>query len=329
MHKNKGGDKMENKDLVLTTNDITKDIIKQDGRFNAIITKAGDPNARALKTITEEKLQEIAEFMPEVNRAVAAFSKTNSQTTASLMTLNMLEAGPYRVLRQILAQVERKRDALKENIYKLEEKKLEHSNLGDKIANPAEYMDKRYTEIDKDGKQTEIGPTDKQIQHQVAVWQLERDKIASDTVDATTHIEAALKELGAYKQRYEEIRKNNNIPEDWDEEDFEDAEIEHHIKVMYRSAVRDFMVTAGRGNMATFGYSEAYGIHPMIMMREVGGYYREINRMIDAGEEVDINTHYNFLDAMYEKHKNDYKKAMKRIGLDSITHADWLMRDNK
>lgn len=300
------------KDLTLTTEDITKDIIKQSGKFNAIITKAGDPNAMALKTITEEKMHEIAEFMPEVNRAVAAFSKQNSQTTASLMTLGMLEAGPYRVLRQILAQIEKKRAALKEAIYNMEEKKLEWEDLN-----------KSLSELTTEGLPECID--ERKIN-------LKMDKIDSDIVDSTTHIEAALKELGAYKERYEEVKKNNEIPDDWNEEDFENAEVEHHIKAMFRNAIRDRM--QGSHNMGTMEYMEQFGINPIVAYAFVDHYLGSVRKATQAGIKENgmlpnINTHYEFFDKMYEFFGEEYKKAMKRLGLDSITHADWLMKENK
>jgi len=310
------------KDLVLTTEDISKDIIKKDGRFNPIITRAGDPNAMAMKTITEEKLNEIAKFMPEVNRSISSFSKKNSQTTSSLMSLTMIDSGPYRTLRQILAQIDRKQGALKENMYDREEKKVEYKRLQkqlDKVAGE--------THITIDGEIIEV-MDDEDADHVRELIQIKMDRIASDIVDVTSYVEASLKELGAYMERYKEVRENNGIPKDWDEEDFEEAEIEHHIKTMYRNAVRDFIVTAGRGNHGTFEYCEQYGIHEIVMMREVSGYVREIDRMIDAGEEVTIDTHYSFLDAMYEKHKDDYKMAMKRIGLNNIHYSEWLMKEN-
>lgn len=294
-------------DLTITTNDITKEIITKEGKFHPIITKAADPNALTFKTIDEAKMNEIVEFMPEANRAVAAFQKQNSQTTSSLMTLGMLEAGPYRTLRQILAQVEKKRAALKENIYNLEEKKLEYEELGKQLK--------------------EITTEDLPEGIEERKLCLKRDKIASDIVDATGHIEAALKELGAYKNRYEEVKKNNNIPDNWSEEDFENAEVEHHIKAMFRNAIRDRM--QGSHNMGTMEYMEQFGINPLVAYAMVDQYINNTRKfMAEKQMAPDINAHYEFFDKMYELFGNEYKKAMKRIGLDNISHADWLMKEN-
>ena len=312
---------MENKDLVLTTNDITKEIIKKDGRFNAIITKAGDPNALVFKTIDDKKMQEIAAFMPEANRAVAAFSKQNSQTTSSLMTLGMLESGPYRVLRQILAQIEKKRGALKENIYNLEEKKVEYKRKTKQLASLAPEV-----KITIDGKQ-HIIYDEEDVANTGELLQLKMDKIASDIVDATSHIEAALKELGAYKERYHEVCKNNNIKEgEWNEQDFEDAEVEHHIKSMFRNAIRDRM--QGSHNMGTMEYFEQFGINPIMAYSLVDRYIGECRKMMGEGRAPNINAHYEFFDQMYHLFKNEYILAMKRLGLDSIQQADFLMKEN-
>jgi len=290
----------------MTGKEITiaaKDIIEPEGRFNPIITKAADTKALIFKTIDEKALQVISDWMPEVNRATNAFNKQNSQTTASLMTLNMIDAGPYRTLRQILAQVEKKRGALKENVYELEKKKLKYEKLNKELLDETDDIEQREK-------------------------QLEMAKIASDIVDANGHIEAALKELGAYKQRYEEICKNNDIPELWDEGDFEDAEIEHHIKSMFRNAIRDRM--QGSHNMGTMEYMEQYGINPITAYTNVDVYITNVRKLMqETGAGPDIEHHYEFLDKMYDLFKDEYKKAMKRLGLDHITQADFLMKENK
>lgn len=265
-------------------------------RFNPILTRAGDINALTFKTIDDKALAEINDWMPVVNQKVLAFNKQNSQTTSSLMSLNMIDSGPYRVLRQILAQVEKKRSALKENLYELEKKKIKYEQY-----QQAEFLE----------------PLD----------DLEMKKMACDIIDAQGHIEASLKELGALKRRYEEICKNKNIPENWSENDFEDAEIEHHIKSIFRNAVRDRM--QGSHNMGTMEYMEQFGINPVTGYALVDQYLNGVRGVINReGVGPDIGSHYNFLDQMYNTFKDAYKKPMERLGLDSIVHADFLMKEN-
>jgi len=274
---------------------MSDELTVQHKDFNAIITKAGDPNNLTFKTIDEKALVEINEWMPEVNKKVAAFQKQNSQTTSSLMSLNMIDAGPYRVLRQILAQVEKKRSALKENLYNLEKSKLKHQELSEK---------------------DDLSP----LEH------LEMKKMECDIIDAQGPIEAALKELGALKRRYEEICKNKKIPINWDEEDFENAEIEHHIKSMFRNAIRDKL--QGSCNIGTMEYFEQYGINPITAYAIVDGYIATVQQMIHKQNVgPGIESHYQFLDSMYERFKDSYKIAAERIGLNSIVSSDFLMKE--
>jgi BMFP domain-containing protein YqiC len=275
---------------------MSKELIEiTEKRFNPIITRAGDINALTFKVMDEKALQEINDWMPVVNQKVRAFQKQNSQTTSSLMTLNMIDSGPYRVLRQILAQVEKKRGALKENIYNLEKKKIE------------------YQEYETRGT---LPPLE----------DLEMKKMACDIIDAQGHIEASLKEIGALKRRYEEICKNKGISEDWSEVDFEEAEIEHHIKSIFRNALRDRL--QGSHNMGTMEYMHQFGINSITAYAFVDDYIRQVKQAMGNNNVPSIDTEYEFLDKMYDIFKNEYKKAAQRIGLDNITHADFLMKEN-
>ena len=281
---------------------MTKDLTTDTNKFTGIITR-GTTDV-GFRTIDDKAIAKISDFMPEVNRAVASFSKTSSQTTASLMTLTMLESGPYRILRQILAQIEKKRAALKETLYKQEKKKLRREK----------YL------LELDDLTVEDNLKEKRLL-------LEVDKIEYDLADSTTHIEACIKEIGAYMERYKEVCKNNDIPEQWDEVDFEEAEVEHHIKSMFRNAIRDRM--QGSHNMGTMEYFESFGINPIVAYRLVDEYIASIRGAITKDIAPDIGAHYDFFDRMYVLFKDEYKKAAKRIGLDSITQAEFLMKENK
>ena len=66
-----------------------------------------------MATMTPDKIQKISERMVEMERANNSLGRSNTQTTNQLMTLTMLTDSPYRRLRQCLAQIERKKEALK------------------------------------------------------------------------------------------------------------------------------------------------------------------------------------------------------------------------
>ena len=65
--------------------------------------------------INQVAAAKVAEKLPEINNATRAFDRNNSQTTLNMMTLTMLNGhSPYRMLRQITAEVEKRQNALNE-----------------------------------------------------------------------------------------------------------------------------------------------------------------------------------------------------------------------
>jgi len=101
----------EIKDLTLKV----EELIDKDNVYMRIATRGADPNAKELvdfKTFDQEKLELVANRMPEINRATKSFGKQNSQATGKLMSLHMIAQSPYRRIKQCLAKIERKRSAL-------------------------------------------------------------------------------------------------------------------------------------------------------------------------------------------------------------------------
>ena len=78
-----------------------------------------------MATMTPDKIQKISERMVEMERANNSLGRKNTQTTNQLMTLTMLTDSPYRRLRQCLAQIERKKSALREAYFKHQKLELQ------------------------------------------------------------------------------------------------------------------------------------------------------------------------------------------------------------
>lgn len=281
------GDKEEKKDLA----------IFDDERINALkLFSRIEPGAlMKFHTFDLKKIEKLAENMPEIYRAARSFGRQNTQTTNKLMTLNMISASPYRRLRQCVAQIERKISALKENYFRIEKEKIELEKIKEKLRDrDLDYYERQLAEIELAEK-------------------------ASGMADSALYIEGALKELGSFQSAYNQIREANNIPVDWDEQNFEAAEISEHVRTVFNHAIRDITMT-GRLNVGTMEYSEQFGINPLILDEEVRDYMLKT-------KQNDINTLYDFLDRMYEKYGQEYKKVMDRIGLDTLIDADWLYKE--
>ena len=251
-------------------------------------------NMGAMKTMTPDKIAKINERMVEIDRANNTTGRKNTQHTNQLMTLTMLTDSPYRRLRQCLAQIEDRRVAIEGNLYELKKGEIAFRELEQK---------------------------DDELSILKCAWQKYQLK------RSRTYIEGALKELAVFQEAYEEIRKNNNIPEFWDEEDAENDEARHHIRQVFRQAFRDTQLT-GHISQGNAEYLEQWGIHLQTAETIVRQYLKKTEEMISAGKMPTIDHLYEFLDSCADMFEHEYMKVMKRIGLDKIVRKDLLYKSN-
>ena len=248
-----------------------------------------------LSTITDEKLAIIASKMSEIDRANHTVGRSQTQTTNQLMSLTMMTDSPYRMMRQCLSQIERKRSALEESYFKMKKKAIlikEWYAKGDEMS---------------------------VVKAQEAEARAFRQK---------DYIDGALKEIATFQCAYDEIRESHNIPEKWDERDAEIAEIDHHIKQAFRQAHRDVVQTGSitGGNME---YLEQYGIHIQTATKIIRDYASSEEVMIAEGKMPTVEHLYAFLDRMALQFNDSHKLVMRRIGIKDLIKDDFLYLENK
>jgi len=289
----------------------TDDLIDKSNVFLQIFSRGADPDSSDLIDFKifddENKLALLAERMPEINRASNVFGRQNSQATGKLMSLHMIAQSPYRRLKQCLAKIERKRGALKENIFKLRREKIELEKM----------LIKRKELEDNVIEHTESG-------FDLELINIDIEEKICGISDSTIYIEGALKEIGMYQDAYAEICESYEIPEKWDEKDMEEKEIEEHVKTAFLHGIRDVMMT-GQLNVGTHEYLEQYGVNPFTALKHISKYLGDN----ETFEDSNIEMLYDFLDLMYEKFKDEYKRAMKRLGLKTLLSEDFLYIENK
>jgi hypothetical protein len=248
-----------------------------------------------LATIGEQQLTQINKRMVEMNRANHTAGRQNTQTTNQLMALTMLADSPYRRLRQCLAQIEKKRNALDDAFFRMKKQQIKVKKWRDK------------------GDELSLVKADE------AEYKAQRSK---------DYIDAAFKEIAVFQEAYEEIRLSNNIPEKWDEKDAELEEITHHIRMAFRNCVRD-LIQDGRMNMGTMEYLEQFGIHPQTARSLVLKYLEDEEAMIAKGQHPTVNKLYAFLDHMVETFHDSHKMVMDRIGLETLVRDEYLYLEDK
>jgi len=337
---------MEKDRTVVPIDDSIKDLsvkniaelIDKDNRFLQIFTRAADPNANALvefHAIDEKKLAKIAENMPEINRASRVFGRQNSQATGKLMSLSMIAQSPYRRLKQCLAKIERKRGALKENIFKLRREKVELNKLlrkRDKVKDRIKAVPEGQDYYEEAVGDNTIRIDLEDLYYELELLQIDIEEKVANISDTNIYVEGALKEIGMYQDAYREIMETYEIPENWDEEDFEKCEVEEHVKTAFLHAVRDVEMT-GRLNVGTCEYLEQFGIDPKDAFVLVNNHLQSSGHgfISNEGGEIavtkGIDTLYDFLDKMYEAFGKEYKKSARRIGLKDYISDDFLYKD--
>lgn len=249
-----------------------------------------------LAVIDNKKLAKISEKMKEMDRANNSFGKSKTQTTSQLMTLTMLCDAPYRRLRQVLAQIDKKRAALEETAFKLRK---------------SNYRLKKYRE-----KTDELSL-------------IKADEIQHQMHRSRMYVEGALKELAMYQDTYDEIKRSHGIPDNWDEMDMEKEEISNHVRMAFRNCLRNMLVTGGM-NMGTLEYLEQFGIHPITAKKLITDYLAEVEAMVEDGKYPSVTHLYDFLDRCAEIFQDAHHAVMSRIGIQSLLKDEYMfteMRD--
>ena len=246
-------------------------------------------------TMTPDKIKTISTRMVEMDRANQTTGRKNTQTTNQLMTLTMLTDSPYRRLRQCLVQIDKSRGA------------IEHAYWADLRA---QMRIQEWEQEDSEEARINIAEY---------YWNQENSK---------TSVEGALKEIAIFQEAYEEIRKANNIPEDWDEEDAELDEIRHHLRQAFRQAHRDMTLT-GSITQGNAEYLEQYGVHLQTARSVISKYIAHCEQQLEEGNVPNINSLYEFLDSVVEIFGDEFHHVLKHIGLDGIIRQDYLYRSQR
>lgn len=300
-------------------------LIDKSNTIYQISTRAADPNTTELAQLNvfdDKKLAKIAEYMPEINRATKAFGRKNTQTTNKLMTLTMLaDASPYRVIHQCLAQIETKRSAVKENVFKLQKNKVKMKKLMYEISKLQEKIEINAPEDDVILLELDIESKDIRLQ-----------ELATTVSDSILYLEGALKEIASFQSAYKQICKNKELPENWDEEDFEKAEVSHHVRMSFLHAYRDIMAH-GKLGMGTLEYLQQFGVNPQTAFVLASKHIQKEQDSIKKNDDGDIELPAyemleEWLDNMEEMFSEAYLQVLARIGLDSL-HEDWYMFKDK
>jgi len=251
-----------------------------------------------LRTQNKALVERVKKALPAIDAHTRIFDRKNSQTTLKLMTLTMLGGqSPLRMLRQVTAEVEKRKNALYEAQHNIALKQEEIEKLEEK---------KDLTSSEK----AELI----QLKHIVSM--------------INNKANGSLKDIATLADAYDNIMSNNNI-KDWTEEDFENEEKKHHVRRGFDMLYRN-LIEYSRGKEATLEYLQQYGVHCQIAIEEVSGYINLVTALIQKKETIDASHLEDFLDEMRDKYVHNADMVSQRIfGRDGIINKNYMHKPGK
>ena len=251
--------------------------------------------------INKNAVAKVNEFLPELDSKTKYFDRNNSQSTLSMMSITMLNGqSPMRMMRQIMAEVEKRKMALAEA-------QVNHA--------------KQLEEIEELQTKLQIDPDNNLL----------NAKLRHTMVCITTHeskINGSFKDIAVLIDSYNAIKEKNGI-EDWDEEQFEREEKRHHVRRGFELMYRNLM-DGGRASTATIEYMQQYGIHPQVGLAEVQAYMNSVTDRMNKGMMLHSNDLEEFLDTIADKYWTNADKTSERIyGKQDTLNTDILSIQDK
>jgi len=268
--------------------------------------KATDPVTFGITPVSKSKInpQAVAivnEYLPELDEKTKFFDRNNSQSTLAMMSLTMLNGhSPMRMMRQVLAETEKRKMALAEA-------QVGHAKA---LRNIEKLQDKLFNDPDNN----------------VLSAKLRAAFVGIEMMESK--INGSFKDIATLINAYNNLKEAHGV-EDWSEEEFEESEKRHHVRRGFELMYRNLM-DGGRASTATIEYMQQYGVHPQVGLTEVQGYIKLVSDMIHSKQIPHSNHLEDFLDEMADKYYKETDKTTQRIfGKDNIISPEIMSIINK
>ena len=268
--------------------------------------KATDPVTFGITPVSKSKInpQAVAivnEYLPELDEKTKFFDRNNSQSTLAMMSLTMLNGhSPMRMMRQVLAETEKRKMALAEA-------QVSHAKA---LRNIEKLQDKLFNDPDNN----------------VLSAKLRAAFVGIEMMESK--INGSFKDIATLINAYNNLKEAHGV-EDWSEEEFEESEKRHHVRRGFELMYRNLM-DGGRASTATIEYMQQYGVHPQVGLTEVQGYIKIVSDMIHNNQIPHSNHLEDFLDEMADKYYKETDKTTQRIfGKDNIISPEIMSIINK
>ena len=202
--------------------------------------------------------------------------------------LNLHYHSPYKNMRQLSAEIARKKSALNEAKWRHIKAEVKVKKLEEKLTDPnIEYWDEVDTKIKLAQKKEQLA-------------------------EGIIIIEGAMKDVLALNELYEQLKSKVNS---FSEEDFEKEETKNHLKRSLVQSIRDVRMT-GSITKGEQEYLEQIGVNPSKVQNLLRDYVAKESEQ----ESWDVSELYEFVDRLTNELTEVHKVDQKRMELQGFSH---------
>jgi hypothetical protein len=249
---------------------MTNDIMLKKETHNFMLENLPDHKLMLEKFNTE---------MPKLVKQMKIFGKRQSQFMDNFLTVS--HPTELRNIKQILAEVEATKGALKEAYYNNKKKVIELKKL------------KRQLSTESDDIEQEL-------------IELEIEKTMSEIEDSKLYVSGALRKVNNYIDQFNSILQSLG-KKDISEIDFEEEEEKYHIMKAFEQALTAARSRQGVIDEGNHIYFSQLGINGAQAQKEMYKYISSEGAMIAEGFEPSYEMQRKFLEDMYKKFKGSSK----------------------
>lgn len=302
--------------------------------INSIITRGTHEKMGELKILNQEQLVEIAKNNEEIDRATTALGRSQSSYMNYLMTMSAFT--PIRNLHQLLAEIESRRSALRENIFKqkkqvieLKEKEEAFNTLLKEYKEIEDYLnsifESEYTHTigevmtKEKRKKVQLKERFDKLKYQIPKLRVEIEEMQAALADSRLYVEGALKTMLQHQKAYNAIMEHHNL-QGWDELDYEREEARYHVTTAFAQALEDTCSRGGTIEKGDLIYMRQIGIHPIVATMELRKHMQQVEKAIQDDLRIGaVQDHcelmISFLNEMADKYSGSCQKLLKNKGL--------------
>lgn len=265
--------------------------------MNELMIKNMNDIVKSIDKQHSELLIDISQHLPIINQLSSNFAKTQSQFMDNVLTLS--HPTPIRNIRQILAEMNKSIDALKEAYYKNKIQSIKIKILRRDIVNESDELKIELLEVEIEEKQSQLDTGKK-------------------------YINGAIRKISNYKSQYQSILAKMEV-DLIDEIDFETEEEQYHIKKAFEQALSAARSRGGIIDEGNHIYFSQLGINGTAAQKYVSEFLDNENYLFTTQKEPTFNNQLNFLEQMYQKFKNSATKYAEFKGV-KLTNEISMLR---